>query len=374
MQFELSAKEFASLVKCASAVISTRNVIPILEHALFSGDGETLSVSATCIDQTITSSVPCAAKGGFTASVSRLSAIAGTLDKSQPVKISFNAPNIIISQGRSTDRLPSLCIDDFPVGLTGPLDGVRAEWEAPAPVLSRTLTTLAAFADTAKGRIYLAGIYFDTQAQTLVATNGQVLARDEADWCKSKTPGFIIPVAAVKAISDLIGGTDVVRIKANDRAASFECDGGRLRTAMVDGQFPDYLTILKALNSTTKARVNRAALLSAIMRVSSVGFDPSGGTSIRVTVSGKEICVDALGENENQSVDYCAAEIKGKAVELGASWRYLRLAFDTLEGAEEVEIALDGPASPLVVTPVGSKDFLRLVMPVALATSRKQAA
>jgi hypothetical protein len=163
MQFELSAKEFASLVKCASAVMSTRNVIPILEHALFSGDGETLSVSATCIEQTITSSVPCSAKGEFTASVSRLSAIAATLDKAQPVKITASYPNVTVSQGRSTHRLMSLPAEDFPRNLTLALEGVCAEWEAPAPVFSRSLLDLASFAASAKRQGFTSLAFISTR-------------------------------------------------------------------------------------------------------------------------------------------------------------------------------------------------------------------
>jgi hypothetical protein len=162
LNFELSAKEFSSLVKCASAVMSTRNVIPILEHALFSGDGETLSVSATCIEQTITSSVPCSAKGEFTASVSRLSAIAATLDKAQPVKIAFNGDGVSINpgtvtvaQGRSTHRLPSLRVDDYPRALMQPLENVTAQWEAPAPVLARSLKDLCTFTGDEKRKSIL---------------------------------------------------------------------------------------------------------------------------------------------------------------------------------------------------------------------------
>jgi hypothetical protein len=132
--------------------------------------------------------------------------------------------------------------------------------------------------------------------------------------------------------------------------------------------------IIANLKPLTRARVSRQALANSITRVSAAGFDPSGGTSIHVTFSGQEICVDAIGENENQSVDYCAAEIKGPPVELGVSWKYLRSILDTLEGADEVEIALMGARDPMIFTPVGSQDFLRLVAPVDTARARKNAA
>jgi DNA polymerase-3 subunit beta len=381
VNFELSAKEFSSLVKCASAVISSRNIIPILEHALFSGDGETLSVSATCIEQTITSSTPCSAKGEFTASVSRLSAIAATLDKSQPVKIAFsgdglsiNPGTVTVSQGRSTHRLPSLRVDDYPRALMDPLENVTAEWEAPAPVLAQSLRDLSTFTGDEKTQIYIAGIYFDPEASVLVSTNAHVLGKDAAEWCRSKRAGFTLPDQAVKAICDVLAGRDKVTITSNERAVVFAVDGARLRTSLIDAQYPAYQRLIPQKFQTV-LRVNAEALKASLLRVCAVGTDSVGGSGIELAFGKDELRLEANGENGNQGVDYCPCElVKGSPLTIGMATKNLLPVLGTMDGVETLEISMINAGEPLMITPAGSDDFMRLVMPVDLSVVNKRAA
>jgi DNA polymerase-3 subunit beta len=200
------------------------------------------------------------------------------------------------------------------------------------------------------------------------------LGKDAAEWCRSKRAGFTLPDQAVKAICDILTGRDKVTITSSESAVVFEVDGARLRTSVLDAQYPAYQRLIPQ-KFPTLFRINAEAFRASLARVCAVGFDPVGGSGIELQFGKDELRLEANGEHGNQGVDYCPCElVRGSPLTIGMATKNLIPVLGTLDGADMLDISASNAASPLIITPAGSDDFVRLVMPVDLAVVNKRAA
>ena len=143
----------------------------------------------------------------------------------------------------------------------------------------------------------------------------------------------------------------------------FRVDTTEVVSRLIDGQFPNYQSVLPTSHST-RALVDRddlfkAVRLSALIASSAanvvrLGFgeeeDPSS-----VSVAAAADIGDAEGRVEIQ--------LEGDPVTIAFNARYLVEALQNLD-AEQLAIELSGPLSPGVLKPVDDPAYVHVIMPV----------
>lgn len=369
---KLPAKDFMLLARRVNAV-HTKSPIPILEHAMFKGSGDSLSLSATNGDQTVTASVRCEGSGSATAPLTRLSAAINALDKNSDVTIVGNGSGLTISQGRSRFQMPSLDPSDWPTTRIDPITDAGIDWNVPAPELMRSLRDLEFVTDDAKTRPYLAGMFFDTARGQIVATNSYGLGRDAAPWCSSNRPGFILPSKSARVVWELISASDKVRILANQNCATFESDGVWLKTSFIDAQYPEYDRFIPEV-SQSRFRLKASALASALKSLSVVGQEGFHGSGINIVLGNGEMHVSSKNGDASAETACECETIEGNPVTLGAGSKWLNWASDSLDASGDVDILAKDSVSPFLITPAGNRDFIRLVVAMDMCRFKQQTA
>ena len=105
------------------SVVERRNTIPILANVVLQADAGELSLTATDMDMDIATKVGCSVvtTGTATMSAHLLYDIARKLPDGAEVEIAVSDGQAMVSAGRSSFRLPTLPVEDFPAISSGEL-------------------------------------------------------------------------------------------------------------------------------------------------------------------------------------------------------------------------------------------------------------
>lgn len=184
MKFTVEIKPLREAVAAASAVIKTRNVIPVLACVRIEAKDSRLSVSATDLDTWVTATCDAAVTIPGVAVVdanllSRWLAAAGGLIHAEA------GESLSLTSGRLSLTLPTHDAADFPEALTATGAEIVGGIDA--------LTLCEPFASKEEARPNLRGVCFGAKA---VATTGYIMCVAEA----SEASGLIIPTEAVATI------------------------------------------------------------------------------------------------------------------------------------------------------------------------------
>lgn len=372
---ELTGSALAAAAGRAAAVAGEKSKIPILQHALLEGGGKILTVSATNLDQGLALDTEGTAKGATTVSAARLAAVAQRLKPENKVKLSATDSTLTITQGRSTHKLPTLPAEDFPGGLTDPVDG--AEWQADAGLLVARLKAVEGATNPADvSRPMLGGIHLDPGGEDtppfVVATDGYRMAAIRIDdMAPPPHGGVILPVGLLRPLSDLAKGREHLDLRLSDRAVSISADGIRLRTKLIDSEYVDWRRVVPN-ERASRITVAREAFRRAAENVGIVEGDPEAKGKQRVTrlkmeIGEKEIVLSSRNNFGEEATDVCACKrTKGDDRTVGMNAQYLIWAIASLDDAKDLDIAVEDAATPIVITPKGDDDRanMRLIMPM----------
>ena len=196
------------------SVVERRNTIPILANVVLRAEEGELSLTATDMDMDIATEVGCSVmtSGTTTMSAHLLYDIARKLPDGAEVEIAVNDGHAMVSAGRSSFRLPTLPVEDFPAISSNELP---VNFSLTAADM-RDLIDATRFAiSTEETRYYLNGIYIhkaESGELCAVATDGHRLAmtRQALPSGAAQMPSIILPRKAVselrKLLDDFFGG------------------------------------------------------------------------------------------------------------------------------------------------------------------------
>lgn len=355
--------ERAALLRILTSTTKTvenRTTYPILSNVLLIAEPGSLTVRASDLDIEITASAAASvdSAGSTTVPAKTLLDIVRKVPDGSEVRLALepdeNGDTLIVKAGRSRFQLPTLAADNFPDIQTG-------QFGAPFTTDIAALFAPVAFAISDEdARYYLNGIYLHTINGRLraVATDGHRLARADGAAIANTLPGIIVPKKTVALVPHGEVQVDVsdtkIRIRAGDTV---------LVSKLIEGTFPDYQRVTPKDNELV-AEVDRAALLSAVDRVSIVATDRSG-RGVKVTSAPGSLTLSVTNpEGGGASEDIAAADDTPEFV-VGYNAGYLA---DMLRavGGTTARFAWKDPGSPTVLT--GDNDnWLGVLMPLRVA-------
>jgi DNA polymerase III, beta subunit len=202
---------------------------------------------------------------------------------------------------------------------------------------------------------------------TVVGLDGYRLAicKETVDYSGAPLD-FVVPKNALSEISKLLSNSadDMASISVGTRHAAFTIGDYTVFTRLLEGEFLDWRkaipkecsTSLKVDTKSFKESVERVGIMIS-GRVNSPIISEFSSADGTITVSSNT----AVG----RASDSISAEISGADVKIGFNNKYL---IDALSHAEcdEVRLQLNGPLSPMVVSPDDGDSFLFLVLPVRM--------
>lgn len=372
MKFVIQSSELYARLQILGRVIASKNNLPILDGILFETQGDTLVLTASDNETTVTSRtalIECDANCRFVINAKTIQDTVRELPE-QPLTFFVNESSfeVTIEYQNGHYRFMASPADEYPT--PPPADGERATIALDSARLLAGIGRTAFATDNDEYRPVMTGIFFDVAEghATLVATDRHKMVCDKTPLAgESATGSFILPkkpAALLKSILPKAEGQ--TRISWTPRSATIETGDTCVTCRLIEGRYPNYQSVIPS-NAPNSATISRPALVSALRRMLSfsgataslikLAFTPGG-----LTVSREDVDFSMSAE-EALLCDY-----QGSPINIGFKGQYLLELLNNLE-SEEITIRMSDPSRPGVVTPTPQaegEDVLMLLMPMVL--------
>ncbi|QJD95110.1 DNA polymerase III subunit beta [Mucilaginibacter robiniae] len=370
MRFIVSTLTLLKQLQSVSGALSSSTVLPILENFLFEIKDGNLTISATDLQTSMTTSLAVEAKeNGRIAIPSRI--LLDTLKSLPEQPISFSVDDktfaIEISAGDGKYKLSGENGDDFP---KIPVVENPSSVNLPASVLGEAINKTLFAVSNDELRPAMTGVFcqLSTQNLTFVATDAHKLVRYRRNDAQGATnTSFILPKKALNLLKSALPAEDVtVSVEYNNTSAFFKFGNINLVCRLIDERYPDYEAVIPQ-NNPNRMLIDRLSFLGTLQRVAIYANKTTH--QVRLKLSGNELNISSEDiDFANEAHERLSCQYEGEDLEIGFNARFLIEMLKNL-GSEEVALQMSTPNRAGLLLPQGSdenEDVLMLVMPVML--------
>ncbi len=370
MKFIVSSTYLLKQLQVLGGVINSSNTLPILDNFLFELNKSSLTVSASDLETTMSSTIDVESDSeGSVAVPARLLLDTLKTFPEQPLTFIVEENNTIeISSNHGKYALAYANSDEFPkaVELNDPSSTI-INGDILANAISKTI--FAAGNDDL--RPVMSGVFFQfsTEGLTFVATDAHKLVKYSRNDVKAnQTAEFIMPKKPLTLLKGILVASDSdVTIDYNDSNAKFTFDNTVLICRLIDGKYPNYEAVIPKENPN-KLVIDRTQFLNSVRRVSI--FSNKTTHQIRLKVAGAELNISAEDiDYSNKAEERLTCDFQGDDMQIGFNSRFLTEMISNLT-SDEVQLEMSLPNRAGILTPTDGLDegehITMLVMPVML--------
>lgn len=353
--------------------VATRTTLPITNNVLLATEQSRLKLAATNLEIAVSCWIGAQVEeeGAITIPARLLTDFVNSLP---PERIDFalspKTRTLELKCARSEARISGHDVDEFPpIPHIG--DGLMTKVEP--EVLATAIRQVVFAAATEESRPVLTGVQaeFEGEKLTLAAADGFRLAVHTlplAQPVAAKT-AVIIPARSLAELNRLLGGQEeAVEITINPQKSQvlFRLQDIEMVSQLIQGTFPNYNQLIPQ-SYVTKAVVDVSAFSRATKTAAIFARDGSGIVRLVITpgeeLSPGRLTVSARAEEVGDNVGEIDAIVDGEATKVAFNSKYL---MDVLTILEQEQVALEttSPSSPGVFRPIGTEDYLYVVMPM----------
>ncbi len=366
MKFVCNTRELSAACNNVIRAVSTKVTIPTIEGILIECGSDTLSLTGYDFEFGIntTLSVDVVEPGGIIINAKVLCNIIAKLSDEE-VTVETNGTSVSIISGAAQYNITGIDAEDYPE-LPSVNSGIPVQFEQ--KMLHSMITqTLFAVADNESSKPVYTGLKFElnNNVLTLVGVDGYRLAiRKENVKYDGDELVFIVPKKTIRELMKLIDAEseDNISISIGKRHIVFEVENYSIISRLLDGEFLDYTNAMPKTISTT-VLINTRDAIDCIERSLPV-IENNQKNPIRCLFDNDQMRVSTVS-SLGRVVDYTHANTAGDRVEIGFNSKFM---LDALSSADtdEVKIELNGPVSPVKITPINNESFMFLVLPMRL--------
>ncbi len=370
MKFIVSTTALLRHLQLINGVISTNTVLPILEDFLFDIQQQTLRISATDLETSMSTELPVEAKEeGRIAIPARI--LVDTLKTlaEQPLTFTIDEANfgVEITTDRGKYKLSGENGDDFP---RIPVPESVTEINMPSSGLQRAINKTLFAVSNDELRPAMTGVFFQlaTDGVTFVATDAHKLVRYRRnDVVAPEAADFIVPRKALSLLKSALPSEDTqVSIAYNNANAFFRFNNVDLVCRLIDARYPDYNAVIPKDNPNTLS-VPRAEFLNTLKRV--MIFANKTTHQVLLKIAGSDLQVSAQDlDFSNEASERLDCEYAGEDMDIGFNARFLLEMLNVMD-TEQVNMELSAPTRAGLLLPSEDQEhesLLMLVMPVML--------
>jgi len=357
--------------------VASRSTLPITQNVLLTTDGGRLKLAATDLEIALSCWVGARIEEEGTTTVpARL--VLDFVNSLPSDQIALSLPQrsrtLHLSCARNEATMGTMDADDFP-----PIPAVQSDAGIliDRQALKVAIAHVAFAAATDDSRPVLTGVDFQMEGTelTLAAADGFRLAvyhLSLQDAVPEKIE-IIVPARALNELSRLLTDEDTpveMMVNPNRSSVLFRVVNKDYEVEMVaqlkQGAFPNYAQLIPKQH-TTRATVDAREFLRETKIAAIFARDGSGIVRLQVQ-PGEELTpgrlqISARAEEVGDNNGEIDAAVEGEASKIAFNSKYLQ---DVLNVLSDGNVALEtqGPSQPGVIRPVGSENYVHVVMPM----------
>src|SRR3954463_7731786 len=357
VKLSVMQENLARGLSVVSRAVSTRSTLPVLANVLLRTEDAGLKLTATNLEIGITYWVPgkIDSDGATTVPARLFTDLVGSLPSSERVDLELQgADTLHIRAGRFATHIKGIDAEEFPA--------IQTAGEAPTTrikqnVLRRALeeTIFAAASDEA--RPILTGVLarFEGNRLTLAAADNYRIAVKTVEILDAvEATSVVIPARALHELDRVLADTDdpVSIVLAHSRnQLLFHLEGVDLVTRLIDGQYPNYQSVLPSSHAT-RAVLDREELLRAVRPAALIAHESANIVKLGVGLDGDPGITVSANAEVGDHVGRVEAAVEGDGTTIAFNARFLADVLTNVD-ADQFALELNGPLSPGVFKPVG---------------------
>lgn len=372
MKIRVERDTLADAVAWAARTLPSRPPLPVLACLVLTATESGLTLSS--FDYEVSSRVEVGAdldEAGVVLVPGRLLADIARSLPAAPVTVQSDGTRLAITCGRSSFRLPTLPVEDYPSLPPMPASSGSISGASFAAAVAQV--AVAAGRDDTLPTLTGIRMEFDGSTITLAATDRYRLAVREFTWDPASpdvSAQILVPARTLADTAKSLAGVDEVVIAlasggSGDGLVGFEGDSRRTTTRLLDGEFPKYRSLLPS-ESSAVATIETAELIETVKRVALVA---ERNTPVRLAFDGSEVTVRAGAGDDAQADEAVECSLEGDPIDIAFNPSYL-LDGLTAVGAATTRFSFTQATRPAVLTAVSESDqapdYRYLLMPVRL--------
>jgi DNA polymerase-3 subunit beta len=372
MKFIASSTTLLKQLQSISGVLNSNNTLPILDNFLFELTDDSLVVSASDLETTITTKIQIskAEESGCVAIPAKI--LLETLKTFSDIPVSFSIDEknfgIEISAGEGKYRLTGHDGNEFP---KLPTLESTSSLSINSLLLTKAINKTIFATGNDELRPIMSGVYcqLSLNSITFVATDAHKLVRYTRNDAKSESEAaFILPKKPLNQLKNILANQDtIVKVEYNNTNAFFSFENVNLICRLIEGKYPNYEAVIPAENPN-KLTIDRISFLSSIKRVAI--FANQSTHQVRLKITGRELVLSAEDlDFSNEAKERLSCQYEGDDMEIGFNSKFILEMLNNIE-TEEINLEMSAPNRAGILLPVNpenkSEDVLMLVMPVML--------
>ncbi|MFN5224216.1 MAG: DNA polymerase III subunit beta [Bacteroidota bacterium] len=372
MKFIISSHTLLRHLQSVGGALNSNSPLPILENFLFDVKNDQLTISASDLESTMTTTVEVTSKESCLIAIPAkiLLDVMKTLpdlpvtftvnEKTYQIDLTTNNGKFKLA-GQDGAEFPKIPVIDKPNSI-----------EMPAEVLLEAINKTIFATGNDELRPVMSGVFFQLSSEntTFVATDAHRLVRyRRSDVRSARSASFIVPRKPLGLLKGALAGLkSKVKIDYNESNAFFAFDNFSLICRLIDGRYPNYEAVIP-LDNPNKLTISRDAFLNSIRRVSL--FSNKSTHQVRLKISGSDLRISAEDVDYNsEGSENLSCEFSGQDMEIAFNARFLSDMLTNL-GCEMVNLEMSMPNRAGILTPSEAESkpeesLLMLVMPVML--------
>ncbi len=371
MKFIVSSSLLYKEIQVLGGIINSSNTLPILDNFLFEINNNTLVLSSSDLESTMTSQIEIESTSTDKIAISAklLTDILKTFSE-QPltfIKTDNNTIEITASNGKYS--LAYLNGDEFPKQVEI-LDA--HETVINGSDLGNAINSTIFASGTDDLRPVMSGVFFQFNSESLkfVATDAHKLVKFEtSEYTANEVSEFIMPKKPLQILKGILQteGSDLT-IQHNDSNAKFIFDKSSITCRLIDGKFPNYEAVIPKDNPNVLT-IDRQLFLNSARRVSI--FSNKTTNQIRLKLAGSLLNISAEDfDFSNKADENLECQYSGDDIQIGFNSKFLIEMLNNLE-SDMITLSMSHPNRAGIIRPLNesgeSKESITmLVMPVML--------
>ena len=373
MKFIVNTNQLLNKLLGVSGTIVSKPVIPILDHFLFDIKDGKLTITATDLETSMSTSLDVQSDEDIRMAVpSKMCIEMLKALPNQPVTFTLQADTNIIELKSEFGRykLIGQNADDFP---RIPEATSENSFNMASGALSSSIVQTIFASGNDELRLSLTGVYVQLYKDNVVfvATDANRLVKIErTDVKPGVEASFILPKKALNLLKSSLPQDDSeCHVDFNDSNAFFTFGDVRLICRLIDERYPDYRDVIPTENPN-KLTVNRTDFLNSVKRISIFGNKSTNQINIKIT--GSELTISAEDiDMSNEAVERLGCDFAGEDMEIGFNSKLLTELLQNIS-TPDIIIELSTPNRAGIILPNQNMDdehLLMLIMPMMIASA-----
>jgi len=367
VKLSVMQENLARGLSIVSRAVSNRS-LPVLTNVLLKTEDGGLKLTATNLEIGITYWVPgkIETDGATSVPARLLTDLVNSLPGGEPIVLELgDGETLHIQAGRFESNIKGIPADDFPTVQTA---GERPITRVPQKILRQALEETAFAAASDEARPILTGVLarFEGDQLTLAAAdNYRIAVKTITVLDPVEETSVVIPARALTELSRILADVDdpVSIVLAHSRnQLLFHVEGIDLVTRLIDGQYPNYQSVLPATHAT-RAVLDREELLRAVRPAALIAHESANIVKLGVGLEGDPAITVSANAEVGDHIGRVEAAVDGDGTTIAFNARFLADVLTNVD-AEQFALELNGPLSPGVFRPIGDDRYVHVVMPL----------